>query len=320
MVPCTPGYAMTTHTDITVTDLRGVFAVPPLPRKRDRQRTLDFDAAECVARHIEAGGITRFLYGGNAFLYHVTLAEYDALLGWLSGFPSSRWAIPSLGPSFGRAVDQIPLLRRHPFRTAMMLPCADPRDPSGIETGVREIADAAGLPLILYLKSEDGFGSDKEAGLDAIARLVNDGVAVAIKYAVVRSDPGQDPYLDGLLRRVDRARVVSGIGERPAVVHLRDFLLPGFTTGSGCIAPALSSELFAACTAKNWGWAEQLRQDFLPLEDIRDALGPARVLHHATELAGIAPTGPIPPFVTPLARPELDQLAPVARALRERNE
>ncbi|MGH9372109.1 MAG: dihydrodipicolinate synthase family protein, partial [Vicinamibacterales bacterium] len=122
-------------TDISTEDLKAVCAVPPLPRKHDGRRTLDFDAAECVARHIEAGGITRFLYGGNAFLYHVTLAEYEALLEWLAAFPASRWAIPSLGPSFGRAMDQVPLLRRHSFRTAMMLPCGDPRDALGIEAG-----------------------------------------------------------------------------------------------------------------------------------------------------------------------------------------
>jgi len=303
--------------DITPVDLAGVFSVPPLPRKRDAKRTLDFDAAECVARHIEAGGITRLLYGGNAFLYHITLDEYEALLGWLAHFPSTRWAIPSLGPSFGRAVDQARLVRRHPFRTAMMLPCADPRDAEGMEAGVREIADATGLPLILYLKSEDGFGADKEAGLDAVGRLMRDGVAIAIKYAVVRDDPGQDPYLDGLLRRVDRARVVSGIGERPAVVHMRDFNLTGFTTGSGCIAPALCSAMFDACQRRDWSGAEAIRSRFMPFEDLRDAWGPARVLHHGTELAGIAPTGPIPPFVSPLDRAGLDRLAPVARALRE---
>jgi hypothetical protein len=55
----------------------------------------------------------------------------------------------------------------------------------------------------------------------------------------------------------------------------------------------------------------------MPLEDLRDAWGPARVLHHATELAGIAPTGPIPPFVSPLAAAQLETLAPVARELRE---
>jgi dihydrodipicolinate synthase/N-acetylneuraminate lyase len=300
-------------------DLAGVFAVPPLPRRRDARRSLDLEAAERVAAHVEAGGITRLLYGGNAFLYHVSLDEYETLLDWLAGFPKSRWAIPSLGPSFGRAIDQARLLRRHAFRCAMMLPCSDPRDAAGLEAGLREIAQAAGLPLVVYLKSEDGFGASREDGLDALARLIRDGVCVAVKYAVVRSDPGADPYLEGLLQRVERARVVSGIGERPAVVHLRRFGLPGFTTGSGCIAPRLSSALLAAAACGDWARAEALRAEFLPLEDLRDAWGPARVLHHATELAGIATTGPIPPYVSAVRADELERLAPVARALLERN-
>src|SRR5688572_17878591 len=306
-------------TTIPAADLAGVFSVPPLPRKRNAKRTLDFDAAECVARHIEAGGITRLLYGGNAFLYHITLDEFEALLGWLAVFPSSRWAIPSLGPSYGRAMDQARMLRRHAFRTAMMLPCGDPRDPAGLEAGVREIADAAGIPLILYLKSEDGFGTDKEAGLDAVGRLVDDGVAIAIKYAVVLDNPAGDRYLEGLLRRVDKQRVVSGMGERPAIVHLRAYRLGGLTTGSGCIAPRRCQELLGAAGAGDWACAEALRAEFMPLEDLRDAWGPARVLHHATELAGIATTGPIPPYVSPLDADRLGQLAPVARALLERN-
>jgi dihydrodipicolinate synthase/N-acetylneuraminate lyase len=304
-------------TAIPTADLAGVFSVPPLPRKRNAKRTLDFDAAECVARHIEAGGITRLLYGGNAFLYHSTLDEFEALLGWLAVFPAPRWAIPSLGPSFGRALDQARLLRRHAFRTAMMLPCGDPRDPAGLEAGIREIADAAGMPLILYLKSEDGFGSDKETGLDAVARLMRDGIAIAIKYAVVRDNPREDAYLDGLLRRVERERVVSGIGERPAVVHMRDFGLPGFTTGSGCIASQLTGALFDACRAQDWARAEAIRSQFIPFEDLRDEWGPARVLHHGVELAGISPTGPIPPFVSPLTASQVEQLARVARALRD---
>jgi dihydrodipicolinate synthase/N-acetylneuraminate lyase len=304
---------------VTTDDLRGVFAVPPLPRRADAHRTLDLDEAERVARHIAAGGVSRFLYGGNAFLYHVSLAEYESLLGWLAGFPSDRWAIPSLGPSFGRALDQAPLLRRHSFRCAMMLPCGDPRDALGMEAGIREIADATGLPLVLYLKSEDGFGNDKERGLDAVGRLVKDGICVAVKYAVVRTDPAQDAYLDGLLQRVDRARVVSGIGERPAVVHLRDFRLAGMTTGSGCLAPRLTQALFQACLAGDWGTAESLWADFAPIEDLRDAWGPARVLHQATELAGVAKTGPILPFVSALSAAQVAELGPVARALVEKN-
>ena len=73
--------------------------------------------------------------------------------------------------------------------------------------------------------------SDREKGLDAVGRLFDDGVCIGIKYAVVRENPAQDDYLDGLLKRVNRTSVISGIGERPAVTHLRDWKLPGFTTG-----------------------------------------------------------------------------------------
>jgi dihydrodipicolinate synthase/N-acetylneuraminate lyase len=306
-------------TSVSLEDLRGVFPVPPLARKNDARRSIDFDRNNRIVRHIANGGMTRFLYGGNAFLYHVTLAEYEALLDWLSGFADDLWAIPSLGPSYGRAIDQAAILRRHKFPCAMMLPCADPRDAAGLERGLREVADDAGIPLILYLKEENNFGADKEAGLDVVARLVDDGVCVAIKYAVVRQNPAEDAYLESLLKRVDRNLVVSGIGERPAVVHMRDWRLPGFTTGSGCIAPRLSNRIFEACVAGDFETAEKLREEFLPLEDLRDAWSPAKALHSATQLAGVAETGPVPPYLSSLSAEQLEKLAPVARALVERN-
>jgi dihydrodipicolinate synthase/N-acetylneuraminate lyase len=300
-------------------DLRGVFAVPPLARRADARRTIDLEQNGRILRHMAAGGLRRFLYGGNAFLYHVTLAEYEEMLDWLAGFPDDHWAIPSVGPSFGRALDQAPLLRRRRFPCAMALPCSDPRDAAGLEAGLREVADAAGMGLILYLKEEGSFGSDKTAGLDAVARLVASGVCVGIKYAVVRPDPLDDAYLKGLLERVDRRFVISGMGEKPAVAHLRTFDLPGFTTGSGCLAPALTEGILAAARTKDWSAAEELRRAFLPLEDQRDAWGPARVLHAATELAGVATTGPIPPFVTALSVPQRQELEPTAKALVARD-
>src|SRR5215468_711747 len=151
---------------VTLDDIHGLFAVPPLPRRRDRQ--LDFDAGTRLVCHIASGGVTRFLYGGNAFLYHVTLAEYEALLDWLASFPVPGFVLPGIGPSFGRAMDQARLLRRYRFRCALVLPCSDPRDAEGLEHGLREIADAAGLPLMLYLKSDDGFGSDRDRAIAAI--------------------------------------------------------------------------------------------------------------------------------------------------------
>jgi dihydrodipicolinate synthase/N-acetylneuraminate lyase len=303
-------------TPVSPSDLQGVFAVPPLCRKAEAGRPIDFAENDRLKRHMAAGGLTRFVYGGNAFLHHVTLAEYDQLLDWLSG--QEGWMIPSLGPSFGRALDQAALLRRRRFPCAMALPCADPRDAAGLEAGLGEIADAAGLGLVLYLKDEQNFGPDKDEGLDAVARLVESGICVAIKYAVVRKDPERDEYLDSLLQRVDRGRVVSGMGERPAIAHMTRFGLSGFTTGSGCIAPTLANALFEAC-ARDGARAEPLRALFLPLEDLRDAWGPARVLHAAVELAGLARTGPVPPFVTALPQDRRAALSPVARELRERD-
>lgn len=290
-----------------------MFPVPPLCR--NAEGALDFAESAKIVSYIAAGGIKNFLYGGNAFLYHHTLDEYGRLLEWLKNFPEDHWMIPSAGPSFGRAMDQARLLRFYKFPAVMMLPCGDPRDAAGLERGYRAISELARTPLIVYLKDEHNLGSDKLAGLDAVARLVSDGVCVGIKYAVVRENPSVDPYLMALLERVDRKWVISGIGERPAIAHMRDFRLPGFTTGSGCIAPSLSRQIWEFNSIGEWDKAEQLRTKFLALEDIRDAQGPARVLHAAMELAGIAATGPIAPFVTPLDESQRKALGPVASEL-----
>jgi dihydrodipicolinate synthase/N-acetylneuraminate lyase len=305
-------------TSVTQIDLEGVFAVPPLARRPDGSG-FDLDQNGRMLRHLQRGGLSRVVYGGNAFLYHIPLHEFEDLVEWMASVGGDVWLIPSIGPSYGRAIDQARVLRRLPFPTAMLLPCGDPRDAHGLERGTRAIVDALGRPLILYLKEETTFGSALSDGIDAVARLVSDGVCVAIKYAVVRSNPEIDSYLDSLLGQVDRRMVVSGIGERPAVTHMLNHELPGFTTGSGCVAPRLSQALFEACRRRDFAAAESIRACFLSLEDIRDAEGPARVLHAAVEAAGIARLGPILPYVSALTSVQIDRLAPIARSLLAAN-
>ena len=53
----------------------------------------------------------------------------------------------------------------------------------------------------------------------------------SIKYAAVMEDPKVDPLPQRTCKVVNRDLLVSGIGERPAIVHLRDFGLTGFTSG-----------------------------------------------------------------------------------------
>ena len=291
--------------------------MPPLARRNDPARTIDFVENQRIVDHIAHSGITRLIYGGNACLHHVALAEYEKLLDWLSGLAENLLCVPSAGPSFGRAMDQAPLLRRHGFPLVMMLPCGDPRDVAGLECGIREFAAVANTQVMVYLKDEANFGPDRGAGLDAIARLVASRVCTAIKYAVVRQDPANDSYLAELLRRVGLAKVISGIGERPALVHLRDWHLPGFTTGLGCIAPDLSQALHKACLEGDYRRAEEIRERFLALENLRDQWGPARVLHAAVELAGIATTGPVPPFQSPLGSSEKAELLKAVKAFAE---
>ena len=107
-------------TPVQFADRHGVIAVPPLCR--DASGAIDFRESEKVVAHIGAGGVTRLMYGGNAFLYHITLAEYEQLLSWLTTLDDKYWCIPAAGPSYGRLIDQAPLLRKYRFPAVMALP------------------------------------------------------------------------------------------------------------------------------------------------------------------------------------------------------
>jgi 4-hydroxy-tetrahydrodipicolinate synthase len=58
-----------------------------------------------------------------------------------------------------------------------------------------------------------------------------------VKCAIPRADPAGDDFLRRLLQSVPVPKVVSGMGERPALVHARQFGVTSWTTGTGCIAP-----------------------------------------------------------------------------------
>ena len=107
------------------------------------------------------------------------------------------------------------------------------------------------------------------------------------------------------------------IGERPAIVHLAEFGLPSFTSGSVCVAPAASTALLRALADGRQGEAKAIRELFLPLEDLRDAHGPIPVLHHAVTEAGIADMGPILPLLSSLGDELRRSVREAASALLE---
>ena len=297
-------------TPIRTADLQSsVIAVPPLARTPDLR--LNRDANRALIRHLEAGGVRSLMYGGNANFYHLPPSEYAEVLDFLAdAVGADTWVLPSAGPDYGRLMDQAKVLRSRAFPTAMMLPMSFPYTDAGLADGVRRFTDAMARPAVVYLKSDHYL---KPATLAALAA---EGRIVSVKYAVVRDDPAHDPYLRQLLEHVAPELITSGIGERPAIVHFRDFGLSSMTSGSVCVAPRGTTRLLSLMAAGDWAAAAQVRARYLPLEDCRDAISPIRVLHDAVTLAGIADMGPMLPLLSGLDDAERARVAPAARALR----
>lgn len=292
---------------------KSVLAVPPLARHPDL--SLNVEANRALIRHMESGGVSTLMYGGNANLYNVAPSEYPRLLDMLlEAAAPHTWIIPAVGPDFGKMSDQCAALRDRPFPTAMVLPAGGTFTVAGAVDGIRRFADALGRPAIAYVRSADYLTPD------ALAQLMDAGAIGAIKYAIVRENPAEDPFLDALVSQVDRSRIISGIGERPAISHWEHFGLRAFTSGSVSIAPRVSMALLEALKAGDLAKAEAVRESFLAFETLRDNINPIRVLHDGVTLAGIADMGPILPLMSNLDAASQARVAPVARALKELNE
>jgi len=287
---------------------RSVMAVPPLARRTDY--SVNEDANLQIIRHLEAGGVSLLLYGGNANFYHLPLSEYEQTLEMLASLAAdTTLVIPSAGPTLGLLMEQAKIIRRFAFSTVMVLPQQGITTSLGVAKGVRAFVEAAGIPAMLYIK-QDGFIEPEDAAI-----LDREGLLSAIKYATVRPDSANDPYLRRLVDLIDPNKIISGIGEQPAIEHLRDFALGGFTSGCVCIAPRLSQALLSSIRLGLWEDAQRIQNIFKPLENIRNSINPIRVLHQAVESAGIAVTGPLLPMLSNVDPVDISEIATAAKTL-----
>ena len=299
---------------VTSADLRAsVIAVPPMPRHADG--TINAAANGQLLSHLRSGQVTTFMYGGNANFYNLGVRELGAVLDALTPLLAENdWLIPSVGADFGKAAEQIDLLRERAFPTAMALPLRFPANPAGVARGLGRLASRYGKPVIAYVKDE-GYINNAD-----LAVLVREGSVCAVKYAIVRENPKQDAVLADLVQRIGADLLISGIGERPVIDHFRSFGLRAFTSGSTCVAPALSDRIRRALHAGDDATAAATREIFMPLEDARDAHSPIRILHAAVELAGIAPTGPIGEYLSVIDDAQvIEKLRPIAKDLLAHN-
>jgi dihydrodipicolinate synthase/N-acetylneuraminate lyase len=288
---------------------QSVIAVPPLARNAGG--AIQRDANRRLIQHLEAGGVSTLLYGGNALLYHIAISEYRELLEMLvESSAADTLVIPSVGPAYGTMMDQAEILKEYDFPTAMILPQRDVCTPQGVAVGVRHFVERMGQPAVLYIK-HDGF-----IDVDTVNRLMSDGLLSWIKYAIVREDPSEDDYLRRLIEAVGPDRVISGIGEQPAIAHMQGFGVSGFTSGCVCVAPNLSMQMLRAIQSGDDRLAERIRQTFAPLERLRNTINPVRVLHAAVTISGIAEMGPISPLMSEVNDPSaIEQISAAAATL-----
>lgn len=285
-----------------------VIAVPPLARDADLKICREENGR--IIRHIEAGGVSTLLYGGNANFYHIAPSEYgEALEIIATESAGDTLIVPSVGPAYGTMMDQISTLQNFDFPTVMVLPMQGLTTDAGVATGFRKFVEALGKPAVLYIKFEGYLEPD------TVASLVDDGLVSWIKYAIVREDPAQDDYLSRLIEVVDPRLIVSGIGEQPAITHLTKFQINGFTSGCVCVRPDLSQTMLTAINNGDPGAAETIRKIFKPLEDLRNEINPVRVLHDAVSLAGIAETGPALPLLSSLEPDDASRVQTAAKNL-----
>jgi len=287
---------------------RSVLAVPPFALTPDFEVSREANAK--LIRHLEAGGVSTLLYGGNANVHNWPVSRFA---DWLDSLEESvaddTWLIPSVGPDWGKLVDEAAILKSRRYPAAMALPMIAPQTPDGVVRGLQDFVDRSGVPLIVYIKT-DGYVPAK-----AIGRMVEQGAVFGIKYAVPRNDLTQDAYLQELIDAVGAERIVSGFGEPPAFPHLTHFKLAGFTAGCVCIAPHLSMSYLHALKRGDEAEAKRLLEIFLPLEAIRERHNAIRVLHTAVSLSGVADMGPILPLLTEADPAIHGEIKEAARAL-----
>ena len=296
-------------TPITRDDLaRSVVSVPPLARNDDL--SLNAEENQKLIGHLESGGVSTLLYGGNALLYHIAPSQYADLLGQLEAWAAEdTLVIPSVGSSYGMMMDQAKVLCNTAYPTAMVLPQPNVVTYEGVERAIGDFVQAAGKPAVVYIK-QLGY-----IEVENVKRLVESEAVSWIKYAIVKDDPAVDEYLTRLKDAVGTELIVSGIGEQPALPHMQTFDVTAYTSGCVCVAPALSMHMLRLIQAGEYKTADQVREIFKTLEDLRNGINPVRVLHSAVAGAGIAETGPLLPMMSPVSASEAVEIADAANEL-----
>ncbi len=177
-----------------------------------------------------------------------------------------------------------------------------PLSDDGVFAYFRSIADAVGIPVVLYTNPNFQRSDLNLAVIDRLSRVPN------IRY--IKDASSNTGRLLSILERVEgRIQVFAASAHIPACVMLIGGV--GWMAGPACVAPRQSVELYELCRRADWSAAMQRQRSLWALNQAFARHNLAACIKGGLELQGYAVGAPLPPQA-PLAP---DGVEEVRRAL-----
>ena len=186
--------------------------------------------APIIARCAEAGVDALTVNGNTGEFFSLTCAEAERMQAEVPALVAGRAAVVA---GVGRSVQEaVALARRARADGVDAVMVHQPPDPfvapRGVVAYVNRVADAAGLPLVLYLR-QDGIG------LPALEALTRIEAVVAVKWAT----PNLMLLAEAMRRAGPAVTFICGLAE-PWAPPMAALGTQGFTSGLANLAPGRS--------------------------------------------------------------------------------
>ena len=217
---------MTDRVRAAITGISGILVTPMDAEDQVQPQRLKPIIARCAAAGVDALTVN----GNTGEFYGLSFAEAERMQAEVPGLVAGRAVtIAGVGRSVGEAVA---LARRAKADGADAIMVHQPPDPfvapRGVVAYVNRIAEAAGLPLVLYLRN-DGIG------LPAIEALCAIPAVVGVKWAT----PNVMVLAEAMRRAGPGVNFVCGLAE-PWAPPMAALGTQGFTSGLINLLPARS--------------------------------------------------------------------------------
>jgi len=211
-----------------------------------------------IARCAEAGVEVLTVNGNTSEFYGLTVTEAERMQAEVPALVAGRARIVAgIGRSVVEAVRLAARARADGADAVMVHQPPDPfASPRGMADYVRRVAEAAALPVVLYLRNA-------AIGQEAIATLCAVPGVIAVKWA--------NPDLMALARAIRAApgiRFVCGLAE-PWAPPMTALGAQGFTSGLVNLVPGRSVAILAALRAGDMPRANALIAEIAPFEALR---------------------------------------------------